>query len=76
MDTPEGGAPRTITVTVGAPEPQGEMYAAVVDIAGFDERCTKRIYGADAEQAAELASKTIPTLLDLRARGGTLTPID
>ncbi|MDI3290676.1 hypothetical protein [Polyangium sp. 15x6] len=73
---PEGGAARTITVTIGAPEPQGEMYAAVVDIAGFDEPCTKRIYGADAEQAAELASKTVPALLDLRARGGALTPLD
>jgi hypothetical protein len=72
----EGGGARTITVTISAPEPQGEMYAAVVDIAGFDEPCTKRIYGADAEQAAELASKTVPTLLELRARGGTLTPID
>jgi hypothetical protein len=72
----EGGAARTITVSISAPEPQGDMYAAVVDIAGFDEPCTKRIYGADAEQAAELASKTVPTLLELRARGGTLTPID
>jgi hypothetical protein len=52
------------------------MYSAEVDIAGFDEPCTKRIYGADAEQAAELASKTVPVLLELRARGGTLTPID
>ncbi len=74
---PAGGGPaRTITVTISAPEPQGEMYAAVVDIAGFDEPCTKRIYGVDASQAAELASKTVPTLLELRARGGTLTPID
>ncbi|MRG93664.1 DUF6968 family protein [Polyangium spumosum] len=73
---PEGGPARTITVTISPPEPQGDMYAAVIDIAGFDEPCTKRIYGADAEQAAELANKTVPALLDLRARGGTLTPTD
>src|SRR5689334_8260802 len=72
----DGRAPRIITVTIGPPSPHGDAYAAEVDIAGFDEPCTKRIYGADAEQAAELASKTVPALLELRAHGGSLIPVD
>ncbi|MDI1435953.1 hypothetical protein [Polyangium sorediatum] len=72
----DGRPPRLITVTLRPPSPQGDTYAAEIDITGFDEPCTKRIYGADAEQAADLARKTVPALLELRAQGGRLTPID
>jgi len=73
----DGSSLRTLTLRIGTPEKGAMSWSVVVEIAGFAEPVSRRIYGEDWAQAIELAARLLPILLATEVDGvggGTLEP--
>lgn len=70
-------APREITVSIGAPEPDpapGGDFRVLVEIAGFDKPYAQHICGVDAIQAMMMGIWIVPDVVrSLASRGSRVT---